>query len=131
MVNCKGWEQVLAFLRTRQIAGVECVGENTYRRTASGGWVEATFGVETIAIAASTEDLQNEANLRFPRLFDLHADSGSIGSHLRKDRHLGRSLAKGANVRLPGCWDPFEIAVRAIIGQQISVAAARTILGRL
>ena len=65
------------------------------------------------------------------RLFDLDADSEEIGQHLGRDPLLAQVLEHSSGVRLPGAWDPFEYALRAILGQQISVAAATTIAGRL
>jgi AraC family transcriptional regulator of adaptative response / DNA-3-methyladenine glycosylase II len=82
------------------------------------------------------------ANIRFPkvallgqiverlrRLFDLDANVAEIITHLRCDRILRPAIAALPGLRVPGAWDSFELAVRAILGQQISVAAATT-LGR-
>ena len=65
------------------------------------------------------------------RLFDLAADPDAVDVHLAKDPVLVRRVADFPGVRVPGCWSGFEAVVRAVIGQQISVAAARTILGRI
>ena len=68
---------------------------------------------------------------RVRALFDLTADPAAITETLRRDASL-RPLVKGRpGLRLPGCWDPFEVAVRAVVGQQISVRAATTIMGRI
>ena len=64
-------------------------------------------------------------------MFDLDADSAAINAHLRADPHLRRLVRRHAGQRLPGGWDGFEIAIRAVLGQQISVAAARTLADRL
>jgi len=69
--------------------------------------------------------------LRVRRLFDLDADPSAIHAVLSRDPMLGPLLRKRPGVRVPGTWDPFELAVRAIVGQQVSVAGARTILGRI
>ena len=63
-------------------------------------------------------------------MFDLDADPAAIASHLRRDPALARVVPR-TGVRMPGAWDPFEASVRALLGQQISVAAARTLAGRL
>jgi len=63
------------------------------------------------------------------RLFDLSADPQPIIERLGRDRRVGRAIRKG--LRVPGAWDPFELAVRAILGQQVSVAGATTLAGRL
>jgi AraC family transcriptional regulator of adaptative response / DNA-3-methyladenine glycosylase II len=67
---------------------------------------------------------------RVSRLFDLQADMAAIGSQLGRDPALAKRWP-AHGVRVPGAWDPFEITVRAMLGQQISVAAARTLAGRL
>jgi AraC family transcriptional regulator of adaptative response / DNA-3-methyladenine glycosylase II len=64
------------------------------------------------------------------RLFDLDADTESIATSLRRDPRLARAL-RGRVVRVPGAFDAFEAGVRALLGQQVSVAAARTLAGRL
>jgi AraC family transcriptional regulator of adaptative response / DNA-3-methyladenine glycosylase II len=65
------------------------------------------------------------------RLFDLHADPLPIWSHLRRDPMLRASLGSTRGVRVPGAFDRFEMVVRAVLGQQISVTGARTIAGRV
>ena len=77
----------------------------------------------------AAEDLLALAD-RARRLFDTDADPAVIAGHLRRDSELA-SRAKLAGVRLPGCWDSFEMGARAILGQQITVAAARTLASRL
>jgi AraC family transcriptional regulator of adaptative response / DNA-3-methyladenine glycosylase II len=68
---------------------------------------------------------------RVRRLFDLGADPAVIAEHLRADPLLRKPLAGHSGIRVPGAWDGFELAVRAILGQQVSVRAATTIAGRL
>jgi AraC family transcriptional regulator of adaptative response / DNA-3-methyladenine glycosylase II len=64
-------------------------------------------------------------------MFDLSADSEEIASHLRRDPVLADRVASRPGLRIPGCWDGFELAVRAILGQQVTVAGASTLSGRL
>jgi len=64
-------------------------------------------------------------------MFDLDADISAINAHLRADRRLRELVRRHPGQRLPGGWDGFEIAMRAVLGQQISVAAARTLAQRL
>jgi 3-methyladenine DNA glycosylase/8-oxoguanine DNA glycosylase len=71
----------------------------------------------------------DEARVR--RLFDLDADPARIHATLQHDPMLAPLLRKRPGVRVPGAWDAFELVVRAIVGQQVSVAAARTLLGRI
>jgi AraC family transcriptional regulator of adaptative response / DNA-3-methyladenine glycosylase II len=68
---------------------------------------------------------------RLRRLFDLDADVALIGSHLARDPRLAARVARRPGLRVPGAWDGFETAVRAILGQQVSVAAARKLAGKL
>jgi len=68
---------------------------------------------------------------RLRRLFDLDARPAEIGAHLQRDPRLAPHVRARPGLRLPGAFDPFEAAARAVLGQQISVAAARTIAGRL
>jgi len=68
---------------------------------------------------------------RLRRLFDLDADVQTIGEHLASDARLAPLVAARPGLRVPGAWDAFELAVRAILGQQVSVAAATTLAGRL
>jgi 3-methyladenine DNA glycosylase/8-oxoguanine DNA glycosylase len=75
----------------------------------------------------------NPADLtaRVSRLFDLSANPRAIGRVLSKDPLLAPLVSRRPGLRVPGAWDPFEVAVRAVLGQQISVAGARTLAGRL
>ncbi len=68
---------------------------------------------------------------RLRRLLDLDADSAAIDAHLARDPLLAPRIAARPGLRVPGAWDPFELAVRAVLGQQVSVAAARTLAARL
>jgi AraC family transcriptional regulator of adaptative response / DNA-3-methyladenine glycosylase II len=68
---------------------------------------------------------------RLRRVFDCGADPGVIARHLARDPLLARRLEAAPGIRVPGTWDGFELAVRAILGQQVSVAAATKLAGRL
>jgi 3-methyladenine DNA glycosylase/8-oxoguanine DNA glycosylase len=72
-----------------------------------------------------------EAAERVRRLFDLAADPAAIAARLSRDPRLRGSVRARPGLRVPGAWDPFELAVRAILGQQVSVPAATTLAGRL
>ena len=113
------WNGLLTWLATRAIPGVEIIDDNTYVRGDVRVWHE-DGAVHT-----------NGEVDRVRRLFDLDADPAAIHAALQRDRMLGPVLRKRPGVRVPGAWDPFELAVRAIVGQQVSVAGARTILGRI
>jgi AraC family transcriptional regulator of adaptative response / DNA-3-methyladenine glycosylase II len=78
----------------------------------------------------AVQSLQEIVN-RVRRLFDLGADIETIDEHLLLDKELGPWVAKRPGLRAPGGWDGFELAVRAILGQQVSVQAARQLAGKL
>jgi AraC family transcriptional regulator of adaptative response / DNA-3-methyladenine glycosylase II len=132
------WAGVLAFLRHRAIPGVESVGDEVYRRTVGvdgargtvevrnteGAYLMATITVDRLPALAALAG-------RLRRLFDLDTDPEPIAAQLGRDAALARPLAAHPGLRVPGAWDAFELAVRAILGQQVSVAAASTLAGRL
>jgi AraC family transcriptional regulator of adaptative response / DNA-3-methyladenine glycosylase II len=133
------WEGVLAFLRARAIPGVESADGTVYRRTIA---VDGAPGVLEVRHAEAGRSLDLAVHCSRPRallrivarvrrLFDLGADPAVIGRHLGADPLLGGLLAKHPGIRMPGAWDGFELAVRAILGQQVSVRAASTIAGRV
>ncbi|HEY4097070.1 MAG TPA: AlkA N-terminal domain-containing protein [Baekduia sp.] len=129
---------VVAFLAARAIAGVEEVGDDqTYRRTLAlphggailtltpeAGGVEATFALD---------DPRDEeaAVARTRALFGLDADPAAVAGVLGADEHLGPLVARRPGLRVPGVVDGWEIAARAVLGQQVSVAAARVLAGRI
>jgi len=131
------WDAMLSFLAARAIAGVELIENNRYWRTIAfdgpAGSVEVAPGrnclVATIRISHVRALLSIVARLR--RLFDLDADAEAIGGHLKSDESLAPLVERRPGLRAPGAWDGFEMAVRAILGQQITVIAARALATRL
>jgi AraC family transcriptional regulator of adaptative response / DNA-3-methyladenine glycosylase II len=128
---------MLAFLAARSIPGIEHVTADGYARTIAldrhAGTIEIRPGVNAL-----------RATIRFPlisalpviverirRIFDLGADPIIIAAHLSADPHLAPLVAARPGLRVPGAWDGFELAVRGILGQQISVAAATRLAGKL
>ena len=111
---------VFSFLKGRAIAGLESVAERCYRRRVGDAWVEAKLdgNVLAVSIPASAIDATADIPARLGRLFDLDADSAAI------DAHLGPLASAAPGLRVPGVWDPFEGAIRAILGQQVSVRRA-------
>jgi len=126
----------LAFFAGRTIPGVEVVEAGTWRRTASTANGPVIVAVEPrpdgLVVTLTPPHPGSVTRLvgRVARAFDLDADAAGIATALRRDPWLRARLGR-AGVRLPVAWDPFEMGVRAIVGQQISVPAARTILGRI
>jgi AraC family transcriptional regulator of adaptative response / DNA-3-methyladenine glycosylase II len=132
------WPGVLEFLRLRAIAGIERVEENCYTRTIQ---LEGRQGVVSVRPA---EGNALRASVRFPRLsalpaiiarlrrvFDLAADPLAISAHLAKDPALAPLVETRPGLRVPGAWDGFELAIRAVLGQQITVVAAVRLVGCL
>ncbi len=131
---------LLTFLRTRALPGVELVDEHSYARVfgpvdAPGwlrlsGWPGGEHALQLqLHCPQPTQLLGVVTTLR--RMFDLDANPQAIADTFRHDAILGPLLARRPGLRLPGGWHGFEIAVRAILGQQISVAAARTLATRI
>jgi len=133
------WEQMVAFLEERAIPGVEIVEHGCYLRT-----VEVDGILGSIAVTHLPKAQSIEVRILFPklsalpaivarirRLFDLNADIETIDRHLSADPALARLIRERPGLRAPGGWDGFEIAVRAVLGQQISVRAARRLAGHL
>lgn len=133
------WESILGHLRARAIPGVEMVENGKYLRT-----VEMDGSVGSIEVAHLPQWQGLGVTIRFPnvrslpaivarvrRLFDLGADIETIDAHLSSDPMLAPLVARRPGLRAPGGWDGFELGVRAILGQQVSVAAARRLAGQL
>jgi AraC family transcriptional regulator of adaptative response / DNA-3-methyladenine glycosylase II len=132
------FDALLAFLRARAIPGVESVGDRRYARTIACGDAHGTLAVEadrpgrlrlTIRLPKLTALPSLMARAR--RLLDLAADPRAIEDHLRTDPLLAPLVAERPGLRVPGGWDGFELAVRAILGQQVSVSAATKLVGRV
>jgi AraC family transcriptional regulator of adaptative response / DNA-3-methyladenine glycosylase II len=133
------WAQVRDFLATRAVPGVERVDARGYARTVlvAGGHaivcVRAREGEHALELrvrgAAPAALFQLSSAAR--RTFDLAADPARIALAFQADPLLGPLAARRPGLRIPGAWDPFECAVRAVLGQQVSVAAGRTLAARL
>ncbi len=131
------WDAMLAFLGARAIRDVELVDRDRYMRS-----IEIAGHCGSVEVMPGARHLT--ATIRFPkvsallgivarlrRLFDLDADVASIGAHLSGDAALAPLVSKRPGLRAPGAWDGFELAIRAILGQQVTVAAARRLAGEL
>jgi AraC family transcriptional regulator of adaptative response / DNA-3-methyladenine glycosylase II len=129
---------MLAFLSARAIPGVERVSGESYARTiALDGMQGAVIVGPVRADAVGVEirfpgrDVVPQVVDRLQRLFDLAADPTIIGAHLSTDSLLAPLVAARPGLRVPGAWDGFELAVRAVLGQQITVRAAARLAGVL
>ena len=132
------WEAILSFLRARAIPGIEAVSSSRYVRTI------AIADQHGMLVVEPAERNCLKATVRFPalrhlpaiiarvrRVFDLAADPTAIGADLSQDPLLAPLVAARPGLRVPGAWDGFELAVRAILGQQITVSAATRLVGKL
>ncbi|WP_284735735.1 DNA-3-methyladenine glycosylase 2 family protein [Dongia deserti] len=133
------WDAMLAFLRARAIEGVEWIGGDVYSRTVLQDGLTGTVEIRHLPGQTSFS-----ATIRFPsvralpaivgrirRVFDLGADVAAIGAHLAQDPWLAPLIAERPGLRAPGGWDGFELAVRAVLGQQVSIEAACKLGSRL
>jgi AraC family transcriptional regulator of adaptative response / DNA-3-methyladenine glycosylase II len=134
------WSALLGFLAARAVPGVERVVDGAYLRTVRLGERTGSLSVApkgggapsllaTVSLSLAPELTTVIARLR--ALFDLDAQPHVIAEHLRGDARLAPLVRRAPGLRLPGAFDPFEVAVRAVLGQQISVKGATTLAGRL
>jgi AraC family transcriptional regulator of adaptative response / DNA-3-methyladenine glycosylase II len=133
-------ESLLGFLATRAIPGVEQVTDGRYARTirtSSGAGVIELIpgppGQGHVLLRVRLTGLGGVGQVvsRCRQLFDLDADPAAIGSALASDRILAPLVHARPGLRIPGAYDGFELAVRAVLGQQVSVSAGRTFAARL
>lgn len=127
------WKAMLDFLRARSCPGVEFIDEDKYMRTVLidkvSGWLSVSMSekqstlIVTLSASLAPKFLQVVSRLK--RLFDLQAKPEVIESQ------LGKLASRNPGLRVPGAFDPFEVSVRAILGQQVSVKAASSLAGRL
>lgn len=125
---------LFAFLQGRTIDGLECVEGNTYRRRVGPkAVVQAQLVEDGIRVTIPPAAMDSKASIlaRVRRLFDLAADPIAIDSHLAESPQLAEGVRARPGIRVPGVWDPYEGAVRAILGQQVSVTRATVLATRL
>ena len=133
------WDCMLRFFGARAIRGVEVVDEGSYSRV-----IECSGATGSITITHAPEQSAIRAVVRFPRLdalpliitrirrmFDLSSEPEAIAAALRADPMLEPMVLARPGLRVPGAWDGFEIAVRAVLGQQITVKAAAQLAARI
>lgn len=133
------WPSILSFLSARAISGIEVIEMGHYFRT-----IDINGEIGSVAVSHQPDRESLSVRILVPnvrllpiivgrvrRLFDLGADIETIDSHLSADSMLAPLVARRPGLRAPGGWDGFEIAVRAVLGQQITVAAARRYAGQL
>ncbi len=133
------WQGMLRFLGARATPGVELVENGSYRRSIA---LNGTCGYFEVSPEAENNSLIARIQFADPRwlfviveriraMFDLNADWLDIAQTLSSDPVLARHINAAPGLRVPGSWDGFELATRAILGQQITVRGATTLAGRI
>ncbi|RON51144.1 3-methyladenine DNA glycosylase 2 [Pseudomonas frederiksbergensis] len=132
------WVAMLGFLSARAIIGMETVVDGVYSRSIGLNGVHGTFSIAPVSVDALEVTLEfpdpnavPEIVERLRRMFDLDADLPEVHRHLAADPLMARLIAERPGLRVPGAWDGLELAIRAVLGQQITVAAAIKLAGKL
>ncbi|MBV8209533.1 MAG: DNA-3-methyladenine glycosylase 2 family protein [Burkholderiaceae bacterium] len=133
------WKRMLEFLSVRATPGVEAVQDGSYRRTillhGHHGFLEVTLHERrnAVQVAVQFDDAPSLSFIieRVRAMFDVNADWSIIAKTLGSDSTLAALVRAEAGLRVPGCFDGFELATRAILGQQVSVKGATTLAGRI
>ncbi|MEZ5063203.1 MAG: AlkA N-terminal domain-containing protein [bacterium] len=133
------WPALLDYFAARATPGVEEVVDGEYRRSFAYDDCRGVIRVRrcedrpclVLSAPASARRRLMDLAERTRRLFDLGADPVPIADRLGADPVLGDVVRRHAGLRVPGAWDPFELCVRAILGQQVSVKGATTLTGRV
>lgn len=133
------WRALLDFIGLRATPGVEMVDGDVYRRTMSldgrAGTIQVrpVDGAHALTLAVTFPDPKALCGIveRVRRMFDLGADPAEVAAHLCRDAQLAPLVQANPGLRVPGAWDGCELAVRTILGQQVSVKGATTLAGRL
>ncbi|MGE5205055.1 MAG: AlkA N-terminal domain-containing protein [Chlamydiota bacterium] len=133
------WQGMLAFLAARATPGVEGVEGGSYRRSISlnegRGWLEVSLNESEHTLVARVQFSDPQSLFlvveRVRAMFDLNADWAALQETFKSDPVLFSRIKVAPGLRVPGCWNGFELAVRAILGQQITVKGATSLAGRL
>ena len=133
------WKGMLTFLSARAVPGVELVEGGSYCRSislrGSQGYFEVSLEESSNSLVARVQfgdpSLLYTIVERIRAMFDLNADWSAIERTLRTEPELARRVKQEPGLRVPGCWDGFELATRAILGQQITVKGATALAGRM
>lgn len=133
------WDTLMEYFRSRLVPGVEEIDGREYRRTVALGsasgwmrvWPHETQEVLIVEVSPSLTRQLGAVQSRVRRMFDLDARPDAILSVLGDDPLLAPVFQRCPGLRVGGAWDTFELAVRAVLGQQITVTAATTLSGRL
>ncbi len=134
------WESLLAFLRVRATPGVEAVTDSTYQRTidhdgapqiVSVAYDRRTAMLRVDGSIGLSKARADDVEARVRQIIKVDTNTGPIEEFLVRSPRLNALVRQQPGLRVPGGWSAFEVAVRAVLGQQISVPAATTLMGRL
>lgn len=133
------WQMILDYFRLRLIPGVETISGNCYRRTVrlddAYAFIEAepdaSRNILWVRVLSNQPFPLADLVMRLRRTFDLDADPAAIREHFHNDPLIGPLVDQRPGLRVPGAFDGFELAIRAVLGQQVSVKGASTLTGRL
>lgn len=132
------WAAMLGFLSVRAITGLETVVAGVYRRSISvagiHGWISVEPGAGDwleVTVDFPEPGAMPEIERRLRRMFDLDAVPEVINAQLAQDPLMAQLVAARPGLRLPGTWDGLELAIRAVLGQQITVVVAIRLAGKL
>ncbi|QJI13477.1 DNA-3-methyladenine glycosylase 2 family protein [Pseudomonas sp. ADAK22] len=132
------WAAMLGFLSLRAITGLESVEAGVYRRSihvdGCHGWISVESGAGDwleVGVEVSDAAALAEVERRLRAMFDLDAQPGLINAQLAADPLMAQLVAARPGLRVPGAWDGLELAIRAVLGQQITVVAAIRLAGKL
>lgn len=132
------WATMLGFLSLRAITGLESVEAGVYRRSirvdGCHGWISVAPGAGDwleVGVEVSDAAALGEVERRLRAMFDLDAQPGLINAQLATDPLMAQLVAARPGLRVPGAWDGLELAIRAVLGQQITVVAAIRLAGKL
>ncbi|MBZ5618873.1 MAG: DNA-3-methyladenine glycosylase 2 family protein [Acidobacteriia bacterium] len=131
------WESILRYLTYRSTPRLETIAADRYTRQTPAGVVTVEFDSPAQALRCSPESPaegvreSSDLRARIQRLFDAGHDPSPVDRALGRSPLLRARVRKLPGLRAPGCWEPFELCLRVILGQQVSVKAAHTLMGRL
>lgn len=132
------WPAMLGFLSARAITGMEVVVDGVYSRSIGLRGIHGTLSIEPesadsleLALDFPDPSAVPEIVARVRRMFDLDTDLSAMHRHLKADPLLARLIVERPGLRVPGTWDGLELAMRAVLGQQITVTAAIKLAGKL
>ncbi len=120
------WQQTLAYLHWRGTPGLDIIEEDGYTRLTPSGPVSVQYDPGQGCLLC-----EPHAASRVSVIFDTGCDIAAVNRALAACPIVGPRLQKVPGLRIPGCWEPFELCLRVILGQQVSVKAAATFMRRL